>query len=199
MTTHSAPTHAPFQTHKGASLADIAARVGPPDFAALRPSPRCESGYITVYLAGAPALGGIAQKLGVYLVKIGATTQTSQTRIAALSRDKYAGLWGREGSLLSTAGADAWRQFRLSKLAKTERDFVQIMPDGGIRMSVPSTMACRSVEAAINVVLNARSFDTFLASVEGQTRCALAGIDPKSAFWTAYRGRAPPRHVKCSC
>ena len=197
MTTHSAPTRttfsAPIHAQKATSLADIATRIGPPDFAAIRPSPRCESGYITVYLAGSPAIGGIAQKLGVYLVKIGATTQNPGHRIAALSKDRYAGQLGCEGNLSPLLGADAWRQFRLSKLAKTERDFVTVMPTGDIRVKLPSTAPCRSVEAAINVILGARSFDAFLGSIEGQTRCAQAGIDPKSCFWTAYSGRAPAR------
>ena len=60
-------------------------------------------------------------------------------------------------------------------------------------MTVPAKMPCRSIEAAINVILGARSFEAFLASMEGQTRCAYAGIDPSCTFWTAYAGRAPSK------
>ena len=90
---------APFQAPKTASLADIAAFVGPPDFAALQPSPLCAAGYITIYLAGSPVLAEMARKLGIYLLKIGATTQSSQARISSLVQDQYAGLWGKEGYL----------------------------------------------------------------------------------------------------
>ena len=187
------PRTSTFVVPDAPSIADVARLVTPPNISRAD-APLCSSGQANIYLAGCPALAQIARAIGVHILKLGVTTKAASERILGLNKIRYAGYWGHKGSLKPLQGADQWCHFKLRSDAiggDCHRNFVTLGDTGHLSLSVPPTIQRAHVDAAVSRVFEARSLRAFLLSDEGRLRCAQAGIDPESWFWTQYAEPAP--------
>lgn len=184
MAKHTYPTQ--FAPAAARTLDDIAAMV-PPVVALGASSPPKRASLLRVYLAGAPHLKELAQRLGVPLVKIGLTEGSVWQRINGLSEQRYAGQWGTSaGSCSALDGADQWHPFRLDPTCRPIGvEHARVDDTGDIVLSIPTGIDRLALDAALTHVLTARNLRTFMASDEGRVRCSLHGVDQAAGFWTA--------------
>jgi hypothetical protein len=151
-----------------------------------------------IYAAGSFHLADFARRIGVAVFKIGVSRFGPQNRIAALSRHRYAGLWGRPGQLASAMTslehADNWFQIKLDQppsFAETAFPDLRFCARA-ISFDLPGSIHPEIVDQSLHNLLANRSLATFLRSDTGQIRLRNADIDQNSWFHTHYRNVDAP-------